>query len=378
MIDLGVVRPGSTIRIPFSTFDKDDGSSITMTNFAVGDILIYKDGSTTQRASTSGFTATTDFDSVDAGIGKHLAVIDLSDNTTSGFYAAGSEYLVAIGAVTVDAVTTGGWIARFSIGYPGELFSTTIATLSSQTSFTLTTGPAEDDALNGLTVVIHDIASAVQCARATVSDYTGSTKTVTLLAGATFTVAAGDNISILSTADATTALTSIAAILGMVNSLFTKTGTAAAGGGSTITLDSGASATNDLYKYQQVVLVTGTGAGQSRWISGYVGATKVATVDRAWTTNPDATTTFVITPFSLLTGAQVPTSNEHADALLARNIEGGSSSGRIVSEALYPLRNKWTNASGAYTVYKTNDSTVSWTSTLSTGTADDITGSDPA
>lgn len=194
MLDLGTVRPGSTIRIPFSTFDKDDGSSITMTNFAAADILIYKDGSTTERASTAGFTATTDFDSK---TGKHVAVIDLADNTTAGFYAAGSEYLVAIDSVTVDAVTVGSWIARFRIGYPNALLDTTIATLSSQTSFTLTAGPAEDDALNGHWVVIHDVASAVQMGKAIILDYTGSTKTVTLVAGTTFTAAAGDNISIM-------------------------------------------------------------------------------------------------------------------------------------------------------------------------------------
>src|SRR5690349_19703207 len=99
MIDLGWVKPGSTIRIPFSTFDKDDGSSITMTNYTTADFMLYKDGGTTQRASTNGFTATTDFDSL---TGKHFAIIDLSENTTAGFYSAGSEYHLAIDAVTVD------------------------------------------------------------------------------------------------------------------------------------------------------------------------------------------------------------------------------------------------------------------------------------
>lgn len=194
MIDLGTVKPGSTIRIPFSTFDKDDGSAITMTNFAAADILVYKDGGTTERASTAGYTATTDFDSK---TGKQLAVIDLADNTTADFFAAGSEYLVAIDQVTVDAVVVGGWIARFRIGYPAAVLDTTIATLASQVSFTLASGPAEDDALNGMWAVIHDAASAVQAARVEISDYTGATKTVTLAAGATFTVAAKDNISIM-------------------------------------------------------------------------------------------------------------------------------------------------------------------------------------
>lgn len=193
MLDLGTVLPGATIRIPFSTFDKDDGSSITMTNFAAVDILIYKDGSTTERASTSGFTATTDFDSK---TGKQLITIDLADNTTANFYAAGSEYLVAIDAVTVDTVTVGGWVARFKIGYPGAILDTTIATLSSQTSFTLTAGPADNNSLIGCMVIVHDIASAIQKAIGIVSAYTGSTKTVTLAVDpGIFTMAANDNIS---------------------------------------------------------------------------------------------------------------------------------------------------------------------------------------
>lgn len=194
MLNLGTVRPGSPLRIPFSSFKTSDGSSITMTNFAAADILVYKDGSTTERASTSGYTATVDFD---AKTGKHLAVIDLADNTTANFFAAGSEYLVAIDAVTIDGAATGGWLARFVIGYEGAMLNTTIATLANQTSFTLTAGPAEDDALNGQWAIIHDVASAVQCGRALILDYTGSTKTVTLAAGTTFTAAAGDNFSVM-------------------------------------------------------------------------------------------------------------------------------------------------------------------------------------
>jgi hypothetical protein len=192
MIDCGTVKPGSTLRIPFSTFNSD-GAAITMTNFAAADILIYKDGSTTERGSTSGYTATTDFD---GKTGKHLIVIDLADNTTADFFGAGSEYLVALDAVTVDTQTTGGWFARFKIGYTDAIHDTTIATLAGQTSFTLTAGPADDSALVGCVALIHDAASAIQRAIGLVSAYTGSTKTVTLVADpAIFTMAAKDNIS---------------------------------------------------------------------------------------------------------------------------------------------------------------------------------------
>lgn len=193
MIDLGIVRPGSTIRIPFATFGKTNGESITMTNFAAADILIYKDGSTTERASTSGYTATTDFDSK---TGRHLLVIDLADNTTADFFQAGSEYLVAIDSVTVDSQTVGTWAARFQIGYRAAVLNTYLATLASQTSFTLNEGPADDSALVGCIALIHDAASAVQLAIGVVSAYTGSTKTVTLAADpGIFTMAAKDNIS---------------------------------------------------------------------------------------------------------------------------------------------------------------------------------------
>ncbi len=71
-------------------------------------------------------------------------------------------------------------------------------------------------------------------------------------------------------------------------------GTAQGGAASTITLDASASAVNDFFTGQQIAIVSGTGAGQSRMITGYVGSTKVATVANAWATNPDNTSVFRI------------------------------------------------------------------------------------
>lgn len=194
MIDLGTVKPGSTIRVPFGSYAGATGASSATTGLAVGDVLIFKDGSATERASTAGFTVTADFDS---RTGLNLIAIDLSDNTTAGFYAAGSEYIVMIGDVTIDSQTVRFPLARFRIGMQGATLDTTIATLSTQTSFTLAAGPAEDDALNGCVAYIHDVASAAQGGFAQIVDYVGSTRTVTLAAGTTFTAAATDNISIL-------------------------------------------------------------------------------------------------------------------------------------------------------------------------------------
>jgi hypothetical protein len=213
--DLGTVRPGTTLYIPFHTFDSNDPSaSVTLTGLAVTDIEIYKDGSTTQRASDNGYalldTDGIDFDGV---TGIHGISINLADNSTAGFYAAGSQYWVVISSVTVDAATINFVLATFRIGYEDAIINTTIASLSSQTSFTLTNGPAEDDALNGCLVCIHDVASGVQLGFAVILDYTGSTKTVTLAAGVTFTAAATDNISIFAPVAAAVNLAVVAAYL---------------------------------------------------------------------------------------------------------------------------------------------------------------------
>lgn len=78
------------------------------------------------------------------------------------------------------------------------------------------------------------------------------------------------------------------------------TGTAQAGAASTITLPSTFSATDDTYNGLAITITGGTGAGQVRTISDYVGSTKVATVNSAWATNPDSTSVFLITGVSIV------------------------------------------------------------------------------
>lgn len=72
------------------------------------------------------------------------------------------------------------------------------------------------------------------------------------------------------------------------------TGTAQAGTSTTITLAAGSSATNGYYNQHYVRITGGTGAGQIRQITGYVGSTKIASVDAAWSTTPDATSTYSV------------------------------------------------------------------------------------
>jgi len=73
MRDLGLVKPGSTIYVPFATYDSNDPSaSVTITGLAVTDIEVYKNLGTTQRSSDSGYTlADTDGIDIDSVTGIH-------------------------------------------------------------------------------------------------------------------------------------------------------------------------------------------------------------------------------------------------------------------------------------------------------------------
>jgi hypothetical protein len=94
--------------------------------------------------------------------------------------------------------------------------------------------------------------------------------------------------------------------LSALESPIVESGTAQAGASSTITLRSGASATDNLFRSLEIKIYGGTGAGQARTITGYVGSTKVATVDNPWITNPDVTSTYAISahPLAKLDGSQ--------------------------------------------------------------------------
>lgn len=78
------------------------------------------------------------------------------------------------------------------------MIDTTIATLASQTSFTLTAGSTDNDAYNNCTIVIEDASTSTQKAVGIVSAYVGATKTITLKYDPTiFTMAATDKVYIL-------------------------------------------------------------------------------------------------------------------------------------------------------------------------------------
>lgn len=102
--------------------------------------------------------------------------------------------------------------------------------------------------------------------------------------------------------------------------------TAQAGAAGSITLDAGASATDNLYRGLKVVLASGTGAGQCRLISGYTGASKVATVTPNWITTPDNTSVFIVAAWNgvdvELVGLTQQTARDIGASVIAASVTG--------------------------------------------------------
>ncbi len=301
---LGDIAEDSTIDFIWST---NDAVGASITRATDGTISVYKANGTTQ--SVAGITDTEDFDSL---TGVHHCRIDTS---ADAFYAVGNDYAVVLSAATIDGQTVNAPIAHFSIENRFDevdvngliLQRTTIATLASQTSFTLAAGSADDDAYNSMVIVIEDATTGAQKAIGEISDYAGSTKTVTLARDpGVFTMATTDIVTIIAGATANTVWSEIltGATHNINNSagkrlreavgLVYTDGTAQAGGVNTITLASGESSTDDLYEQSYVAIIGGTGAGQGHHILSYNGTTKVAVIDDDWVVQPDATSEYII------------------------------------------------------------------------------------
>lgn len=142
-----------------------------------------------------------------------------------------------------------------------------------------------------------------------------------------------------------------------------RSGTAQAGAATTITLDASASAVDDFYNNDLIYITGGTGVGQARFVTDYVGATKVATV-ATWVTNPDATSVFVIIPFGAIPGATAPTAAEVADAVWDEAMSGHVAAGSY-GLAVQPIRANVAQAGAAGTI--TLDASASATDDLYNG-----------
>ena len=126
--------------------------------------------------------------------------------TTGNGFVAESVYAV-FSAITVSSQNPTGFIGAFRLsrknaGLGALMCETTIATLASQTSFTLTDASADNGAYPvGSTVIVTDATTPTQKAVGFLSSYTGATKTVSLIADpGVFTMAVGDRVEIIAPA----------------------------------------------------------------------------------------------------------------------------------------------------------------------------------
>lgn len=128
-------------------------------------------------------------------------------------------------------------------------------------------------------------------------------------------------------------------------------GTAQAGAAGTITLASGASASDDVYVNSSVYITGGTGSGQLRLIDDYAGSTKVADVSVNFSPAPDNTSTYVVGPTITIAG------DGSTDATAYANVNSGAvnqvimiNAGADYSTANVTISANSTNGSGAVAV----------------------------
>jgi hypothetical protein len=125
-----------------------------------------------------------------------------------------------------------------------------------------------------------------------------------------------------------------------------ETATAQAGATSTITLATTASSSDDFYNGTFIEITSGTGVGQKRQITDYVGSTQVATVKSAWTTTPNSTSVYRITCFDSSQVGDYITVNRQG----RMRIKAVDGYGRATVTAEFPLADENEIAAGAWTL----------------------------
>jgi hypothetical protein len=117
-----------------------------------------------------------------------------------------------------------------------------------------------------------------------------------------------------------------------INTGVIYTGTAPSQAGMTSTqikLDGGASAVDNIYQWNVISITGGTDAGDSAIITAYNGTTKVATVNTAWSVQPDATSVFQITPTAQVQVVSYITGQDPATLVLEATAATRNTAGTI-------------------------------------------------
>lgn len=299
-------------------------SAITATGNGTGSGAVFTSGS---GATGDGFQATAastngnGFKLTKAGSGNDLAATSTTLTLAKTTNITGFNDIAATAIVSAGAITTSSGAVSTVTTVTNQLTAAAIATgiwqdstagdftTASSIGKSLYTSGVVPGGTNGLFIAGTNAATTVTTALTTTftGNLTGSVGSVTGAVGSvtgavgSVTGNVGGNVvgSVASVTARVTAnvdqwngTTVTQSIPPDAN--FIRSGTAQAGAATTITLDAGASATNNLYQNETIFIRSGTGAGQSNIIASYVGATKVATVAATWATNPDNTSVFTV------------------------------------------------------------------------------------
>lgn len=276
MSHLGDFDAAAVIYGKFSTYRPSTGATFTLASTPA--LSVYKDNSTTQ--STTGVTLTADFDSV-TGL-NHFAIDTSADGT---FYAAGSFFDIVITTGTVDSVSvTGSVVGSFTLRKNSALKPTTAA----RTLDVSAGGEAGVDWANvGSPTTTLNLSATSIATSQVVASVTGAVGSVTgavgSVTGSVGSIASG---GIAAASFATTA--GAFSPLGVVDQ-----GTAQSATATTLVLRSAAAFADSELVGATILITGGTGVGQSRSITAYVGSTDTATVNN-WTTAPSGTITYMI------------------------------------------------------------------------------------
>lgn len=366
MTALPNVASGSAGAIPTT------GTGANQISVSSGQVILQSGTGTGQLSFTSGILKV-DVDTIKTNPVVNGGTITFPTNAT----LASTTNITAGTITTVTTVTNQLTAASIATGVWQDATAGDFTTASSIGKSLYTSGVVPGGT-NGLFIAGTNAATTITTALTTTftGNLTGSVGSVTGAVGSvtgavgSVTGNVGGNVtgSVGSIATNGIARASFAAETGLQT---IRSNTAQAGGATTITLDASASAVDSFYNNDIVFITGGTGVGQSRFVSAYVGATKVATV-AAWVTNPDNTSTFAILPFDAIAGASAPTVAQIATGVWQDATAGDFTTANSIGKALY-INNVVPGAAGGHFIAGTNAAT-SITTALTANIVGNITG----
>lgn len=118
---------------------------------------------------------------------------------------------------------------------------------------------------------------------------------------------------------------------------------------TTVVLKSNAVTTDDIYTKSTIYISAGLGSGQLRKIVNYVGATRTATVNTAFTQTPNTSSTYIVGPNVIIMGDAGGASAQRATAYVSNSAYGQIRKITVISEGLnYSTANATISANSSY------------------------------